>query len=95
MGLKDDETINRGDRGAPGFSVRLAATAPSASASAGGAGLPALPALSGQGDGQLQLMLTGRVLAISGTSITIGGNGPSVTADRAKPYPRSGHGIAR
>jgi hypothetical protein len=40
-------------------------------------------------------MLTGRVLAISGTSITIGGNGPSVTADRAKPYPRSGHGIAR
>ena len=59
-----------------------AATAPSASASApaGGAGLPALPALSGQGDGQLQLMLTGRVLAISGTSITIGGNGPAVTA---------------
>jgi hypothetical protein len=51
MGFKDDETINRGDRGAPGFSVRLAATAPSASASAsaGGAGLPALPALSGQG----------------------------------------------
>jgi hypothetical protein len=117
----------RGDRGAPGFSVRLAAavavvaaavgitaalllvrgtptadgasqaatTAPSASASAGGAGLPALPALSGQGNGQLQLMLTGRVLAISGTSITIGGNGPSVTAAITRSTKITGavHGI--
>jgi hypothetical protein len=119
---------HRGDRGAPGFSVRLAAavavvaaavgvtaglllvqgkpiadgarqtaTAPSASApaSAGGSGLPALPALSGQGDGQLQLMLTGRVLAISGTSITIGGNGPSVTAAITRSTKITGavHGI--
>jgi hypothetical protein len=44
-----------------------------------GAGSPVLPALSGHG-GQLHLMLTGKVLAVSGTSITIGGNGPSVTA---------------
>ena len=46
-------------------------------------GLPALPGLSGasgNGNGQLRIMLTGRVLAVSGTSITIGGAGPSVTA---------------
>jgi hypothetical protein len=125
---------HRGDRGAPGFSVRRAAavavvaaavgvtaglwlvrgapiaggarqtattpsaSAPSASApaSAGGAGLPALPALSGQGNGQLQLMLTGRVLAISGRSITIGGNGPSVTAAITRSTKITGavHGIS-
>ncbi len=43
-------------------------------------GLPALPALSGNGDGQIHLMLAGKVLKISGSSITIGGNGPAVTA---------------
>ncbi len=45
-------------------------------------GLGALPPLPGGagGGGQLQLMLNGRVIAISGTSITIGGNGPSVHA---------------
>jgi hypothetical protein len=55
-------------------------SAPS-SGSQGGGGLGALPPLSGGGGGgALQLMLTGKVLAISGTSITLGGNGPSVTA---------------
>lgn len=44
-----------------------------------GSGLPALPPLSGSGGG-LQLMLSGKVLAISGTSITLGGNGPNVVA---------------
>jgi hypothetical protein len=52
----------------------------SAPASAGsGADLPGRPG-SGNGSGQLQMMLAGRVLAVSGTSITIGGAGPSVTA---------------
>jgi len=43
--------------------------------------LPGLPGnASGNGDGQLRMLLTGRVLAVSGTSVTIGGAGPSVTA---------------
>lgn len=56
---------------------------PSASAPAlggGGSGPQALPGLPGNGDGQLRILLTGRVLAVSGTSVTIGGAGPSVTA---------------
>jgi hypothetical protein len=53
---------------------------PSVSSPAGSTGLPALPGLSANGNGQLQMVLTGRVLAVSGTSITIGGDGPSVTA---------------
>ena len=77
--------------------ARQAVTAPSASASAsaGGAGLPVLPALSGQGNGQLQLILTGRVLAINERSITIGGNGPSVTAAITRSTKITGavHGI--
>lgn len=46
--------------------------------SAGG-GLGALPPLSGDGGG-LTYMLNGRVAAISSTSITLAGNGPSVKA---------------
>jgi hypothetical protein len=46
----------------------------------GGANLPALPGPGGTGSGQLRIILTGRVVAVSATSITIGGNGPSVTA---------------
>jgi hypothetical protein len=58
-----------------------AGVTPGAAASPrGGAGLPALPGRSGSGNGRLQMMLTGRVLAVSDRSITIGGNGPSVTA---------------
>jgi hypothetical protein len=45
-----------------------------------GGGLPALPPLSGGGGGGLQLMLQGKVLAISSTSITLGGNGPDIVA---------------
>jgi hypothetical protein len=57
------------------------ASAPGASAPAGSsAGLPGLPGLSGNGNGQLRMILTGRVVAVSGTAITIGGEGPSVTA---------------
>jgi hypothetical protein len=78
MGVTAGLLLVRGTPTADG--ANQAATAPSASAPAGGAGLPARPALSGEGNGQLRLLLTGRVLAISGTSITIGGNGPSVTA---------------
>jgi|HubBroStandDraft_4_1064222.scaffolds.fasta_scaffold410613_2 hypothetical protein len=67
-------------KGTPVASTADGAT-PSASAPAGSStGLPALPGLSRNGNGQLQMLLTGRVLAVSGTSITIGGNGPSVTA---------------
>jgi hypothetical protein len=60
-----------------------AGAAPGSTGSApagGGAGLPVLPGLSGNGDGRLRIMLTGRVLAVSAKSITIGGNGPAVTA---------------
>jgi len=57
-----------------------AAAAPTTSTQAGGSGgLGALPPLGGNG-GALQYMLNGRVTAISSTSITLGGNGPSVTA---------------
>jgi hypothetical protein len=67
-------------RGAPAATVAGVAT-PSASAPARtGTSLPALPRLSGNGNGQLRMVLTGRVLAVSGTSITIGGEGPSVIA---------------
>ena len=67
-------------RGAPAVSTAGGAT-PSASAPAGtSTARPALPGLSGDANGQLQMILTGRVLAVSGTSITIGGEGPSVTA---------------
>jgi hypothetical protein len=77
-------------RGAPVASVADGAT-PSASAPAsnpasrgGGTGPQALPGppgnASGNGDGELRMLLTGRVLAVSGTSVTIGGAGPSVTA---------------
>ena len=70
-------------RGAPVASVADGAT-PSASAPAsnpasrgGGTGPQALPGppgnASGNGDGELRMLLTGRVLAVSGTSVTIGG----------------------
>jgi hypothetical protein len=39
-----------------------------------------LPGLSGNGNGPLRQLLTSRVLAVSGASITIGGDGASVTA---------------
>lgn len=71
-------------RGAPVASASGGATpVTSAPVSPGnGAGLPALPGRpgNGNGNGQLRMLLTGRVLAVSGTSITIGGTGPSVTA---------------
>jgi hypothetical protein len=54
---------------------------PSASVSAGnGTNLPSLPGLNGNGNGRLQMLITGQVLAVSVKSITIGGSGPSVTA---------------
>ena len=63
-------------QGRPGGERGRGAT-PSASAPAGSStGLPGLPGLSGNGNGQLRMVLTGRVLAVSGTSITIGGDGP-------------------
>ena len=56
-------------KGTPVASTADGAT-PSASAPAGSStGLPALPGLSRNGNGQLQMLLTGRVLAVSGTSI--------------------------
>lgn len=56
-------------------------TAPATQAPAQGGGQQALPPLNGSGNGNgLQVMLAGRVVAVSPTSITLGGNGPSVTA---------------
>jgi hypothetical protein len=60
-------------RGTPPASA-VAGTAPSASAP------PAPSASAAARPAQLQIALTGRVLAVSRTSITIGGEGPSVTA---------------
>jgi hypothetical protein len=57
------------------------ATAPGGTAPGGsGASMPALPGPAENGNGQVQIILTGRVQAVSATSITIGGSGPSVTA---------------
>jgi hypothetical protein len=54
---------------------------PSAGRGAGPRALPGLPGnAGGNGDEQLRMLLTGRVLAVSRTSVTIGGAGPSVTA---------------
>jgi hypothetical protein len=70
---------------------------PSASAPAGpGTNPSALPWPTGNGNGQLRMILTGRVLAVSGTSITIGDAGPSVTAavTSATKVTGAAHGIA-
>ena len=68
-------------RGNPAASAASRAT-PSASAPAGSGTAPAgsASAPAGSGNAQLEIVLTGRVLAVSATSITIGGAGPSVTA---------------
>jgi len=81
--------------GVPGFSVWVAAAVAVVAAAAGVAagfllvrGTPSASAAAGATPsasasarpGQVQIALTGRVLAISRTSITIGGEGPSVTA---------------
>jgi len=84
-----------GHGGVPGFSTWMAATVAVVAAAAGlAAGLflikstPPTAAVAGSapsasasaGPAQLQIALTGRVLAVSRASITIGGAGPSVTA---------------
>jgi hypothetical protein len=77
--------------------ARPAASAPASSG--GGVDLPTRPRLpgkaSGNGNGQLRILLVGRVLAVSGTSITIGGTGPSVTAtiNGGTTITGSAHGI--
>ena len=79
------------------------AQAPSGGANPGGAnpggayqggGPSGLPPLTGNGSG-LRVMLSGRVVAVSATSITIGGRGPSVTAKITKATQFAGkvHGI--
>jgi len=69
-------------RGASVASAAGGATpsAPAPASRGSGAGPQALPGLPGNGDGQLRILLTGRVLSVSATSVTIGGTGPSVTA---------------
>jgi hypothetical protein len=81
-----------GHGGVPGFSAWVAVAVAAAAATAGVAvGLflvsgtpPTAPspfsASATAGSGQLQVAISGRVLAVSRTSITIGGAGPSVTA---------------
>jgi hypothetical protein len=62
-------------------SSALPSALPSSGRGTGPQARPGLPgSASGNGNGQLRMLLTGRVLAVSGTSITIGGAGPSVTA---------------
>jgi hypothetical protein len=84
-----------GHGGVPGFSAWVAAAVAVVAAAAGVAaalfvirGTPSATAVTGSAlsasasarPAQLQIALTGRVLAVSRTSITIGGAGPSVTA---------------
>jgi hypothetical protein len=69
-------------RGTPVASASAPASVlPSSGRGTGPQARPGRPGgASGNGSGQLRILLTGRVLAVSGTSITIGGAGPSVTA---------------
>jgi len=54
---------------------------PSTGSGAGPGTRPGLPGnAGGNGDEQLRMLLTGRVLAVSRSSVTVGGAGPSVTA---------------
>lgn len=65
-----------------GQGITAAGTTPSAapaSRPAQGGGLASLPPLTGNSGG-LQMMIEGRVTAVSSTSITLGGAGPSVSA---------------
>lgn len=68
---------NAGSSSPGGYSV--GGTPSSGTQGGDGNGLAPLPALGGGGGG-LQLMLQGKVLAISSTSITLGGNGPNIVA---------------
>jgi hypothetical protein len=78
--VRGTPTASAAGSATPGASAP-GATAPGTTApGGGGTNLLAPPGPGGNGNGQLRIILTGRVLAISATSITIGGNGPSVTA---------------
>ncbi len=82
--LKAPSTSADAGSAAAGVTPSYAQQSPSSGTQGGssggnGAGLPALPPLSGGGGG-LQLMLNGRVAAVSGSSITLAGNGPDVKA---------------
>jgi hypothetical protein len=71
-----------------------ASPAPTPSGGSYGGGQVALPPLRGTGGG-LQMMIGGRVTAVSAVSITIGGAGPSVTAKitKATRFTGTAHGI--
>jgi hypothetical protein len=76
-------------------SVSASASGPASGPASTGSGagpqnLPGLPG-SGNGNGQLRILLTGRVLAVSATSVTIGGAGPSVTASVTSTTKLTGH----
>jgi hypothetical protein len=79
----------------PAVSAPASVPAPGPASTGGGAGpqdLPGLPgSASGNGNGQLRILLTGRVLAVSATSVTIGGAGPSVTAAVTSTTKLTGH----
>ena len=79
-------------------SVSAPASAPPSTGSGAGPGArPGLPGnAGGNGDEQLRMLLTGRVLAVSGTSVTIGGAGPSVTASVTSATKLTGrvHGLS-
>ena len=73
-------------------SVSAPVSAPPSTGGGGPRTLPGLPGnAGGDGDEQLRMLLTGRVLAVSRTSVTIGGAGPSVTAAVTSTTKLTGH----
>jgi hypothetical protein len=74
-------TATAAGNSSPAATAPSSAGAPSSGTQGGSSqGLPPLPGLSGNGDGKIHLMLAGKVLKITSSSITIGGTGPAVTA---------------
>jgi hypothetical protein len=80
--------------GAAGAATPSTSASGSAGPTGNGTSLPALPGAAG--NGKLQIILAGRVLAVSATSITIGGDGGPVTAavTSATRVTGTAHGIA-
>jgi len=67
--------------GSPGAGASPSAgTGPGQNSGGSSGGLPTLSPLPGNGNGGLQVQVTGTVTAVSSTSITVGGEGTAVTA---------------
>jgi len=93
--VADFSSSNPAAGGTPSYSSTAQAP-PGGNGNTGG-GPASLSPVGGNGAASgLRVMLTGQVTAVSATSITIGGNGPSVTAKvtRATAFSGQVHGIA-